>query len=116
LGIMPGDRIIKIDDTTAVGFNNTQVIQKLRGKKGSIVIISIYRPSEKSEIDYEIERDVIPINSVEISLMLQDSVGYISVTRFAEKTSEELYDALNSLSNQGMKYLLLDLRNNPGGL
>lgn len=116
LGLLPGDRIIKIADTSAIGLSNTQVISRLRGEKGSVVKITTYRPSEDSEIEYEIERDVIPINSVEISLMLQDSVGYVSVTRFAEKTSEELLEALNELNSKGMKYLVLDLRNNPGGL
>lgn len=116
LGLMPGDRIVKIEDTTAIGFTNMQVIKKLRGKRGSIARIQIYRPSEKSTIDYEIERDIIPINSVEISLMFQDSVGYISLTRFAEKTADELLNELESLDSQGMKYLILDLRNNPGGL
>lgn len=116
LGLMPGDRIIEIEDTTAIGLTNTQVIKKLRGKRGSIARIKIYRPSERNTIDYEIERDVIPINSVEISLIVQDSVGYISLTRFAEKTSDELLAELKSLDSEGMKYLILDLRNNPGGL
>ena len=68
---MPGDRIVKIEDSSAIGFTNAQVVKKLRGEKGSIVNLTIYRPSVNLEIDYEIERDVIPINSVEISLMLQ---------------------------------------------
>lgn len=115
LGLMPGDRIVKIEDSSAVGFTNAKVIKKLRGEKGSLVKITIYRPSVDELIDYEIERDVIPINSVEIALMLQDSVGYVSVTRFAEKTFDELSSSLNELKQEGMKYLLLDLRNNPGG-
>lgn len=115
LGLMPGDRIVKIEDSTAVGFTNAQVIKKLRGEKGTTVKITIYRPATKKLIDYEIERDVIPINSVEIALMLQDSVGYVNVTRFAEKTFDELLSSLDELKNDGMKCLLLDLRNNPGG-
>lgn len=115
LGLMPGDRIVKIEDSSAIGFTNAQVVKKLRGEKGSIVNLTIYRPSVNLEIDYEIERDVIPINSVEISLMLQDSVGYVSLNRFAENTFDELSTALSKLKEQGMKYILLDLRNNPGG-
>jgi len=115
LGLMPGDRIVKIEDSLAVGFTNAQVIKKLRGKKGSVVKVTIYRPGVHDLIDYEIERDVIPINSVETALILQDSVGYVSVTRFAENTFDELYSSLNELKEKGMKYFILDLRNNPGG-
>lgn len=115
LGLMPGDRIVKIEDSSAIGFTNAQVIKKLRGEKGSVVNLTIYRPSVDEELNYEIERDVIPINSVEIALMMQDSVGYVSVTRFAENTFDELTAALSKLKEQGMKYILLDLRNNPGG-
>jgi len=116
LGLMPGDRIVEIEDTSAIGLTNIQVIKKLRGRRGSVARIKIYRPSEKTTIDYEIERDIIPINSVEISLMFQDSVGYVSLTRFAEKTADELLKEIESLDSKGMKYLILDLRNNPGGL
>ncbi|MDZ7763269.1 MAG: S41 family peptidase [Melioribacteraceae bacterium] len=115
LGIQPGDKIIGIEDSSAVGFSNTDVVRMLRGEKGSEVKISIYRPSLDELFDFTITRDVIPINSVETSFIVQDSVGYVRLSRFAEKTTDELKSALSDLSNGGMKYLVLDLRNNSGG-
>lgn len=115
LGIQPGDKIIGIEDSSAVGFSNTDVVRMLRGEKGSEVKISIYRPSLDELFDFTITRDVIPINSLETSFIVQDSVGYVRLSRFAEKTTDELKSALSDLSNGGMKYLVLDLRNNPGG-
>lgn len=115
LGIQPGDKIIEIEDTSAIGFKNTDVVRMLRGEKGSEVNITVYRPTVNDKIDYTIVRDVIPINSVETSFIVQDSVGYVRLSRFAEKTTDELKTALSDLSDQGMEYLVLDLRNNPGG-
>ncbi|MBI9072161.1 MAG: S41 family peptidase [Melioribacteraceae bacterium] len=116
LGIMGGDRIVKIEKKSAIGFSNDEVRKHLRGEKGTIVNITVYRPSVQKEYPFAIERDIIPIFSVDSYLMFNDEVGYISVSRFAEKTSHELITALNSLRNKGLKKLVLDLRNNPGGL
>ena len=115
LGILSNDKIIKIDGKSAIGFNNDQVMKGLKGPKGSKVAVSIVRPGEKNILDYEIVRDVIPFNSVDVSYMLDDEVGYINVTRFAETTNSEMLTALQKLKSEGMKRLILDLRFNPGG-
>ncbi len=115
LGIMAGDRIVKIDGKQVIGITNEEVRKKLRGKAGTKVTVSILRVGIKGELPYEITRDKIPIFSVDTKLMLDDKTGYVSVSRFADKTYDELVDALNDLNNQGMKQCILDLRGNPGG-
>ena len=115
LGIMSGDRIIKIDGKQVIGISNEEVRKKLRGKAGTKVTVSILRVGIKGELTYEITRDKIPIYSVDTRLMLDDKTGYVSVSRFADKTYDELVDALNDLKNKGMKQCILDLRGNPGG-
>lgn len=115
LGIQSGDKIIKVDGKSAIGFDNDKVRNQLRGKKGTKVKVTIFRPSNGKISDYEITRDKIPLNSVDVSVMLDDKTGYISISRFAEKTSSELRNALDKLTKEGMKQLVLDLRNNPGG-
>ncbi|MEJ2104591.1 MAG: S41 family peptidase [Ignavibacteriaceae bacterium] len=116
LGILPGDRIVKINGKDCVGITNEQVRDKLRGKAGSKVKVSISRVGVKGLIEYEITRDKIPLYSVDVHLLLKDSIGYISVSRFSETTYNELIEALNDLKQEGMKELVLDLRGNPGGL
>jgi len=116
LGILPGDRIVKINGKNCVGISNEQVRDKLRGKAGSKVKVSISRVGVKDLIEYEITRDKIPLYSVDVHLLLKDSIGYVSVSRFSETTYNELTEALNDLKQEGMNELVLDLRGNPGGL
>lgn len=115
LGILPGDRIIKIEGEDCIGITNDQVRDKLRGKAGSKVKVSISRTGVKDLIEYEIIRDKIPLYSVDVSLLLKDNTGYVSVSRFSETTLDELNEALSNLKKQGMTKLILDLRGNPGG-
>ena len=115
LGILPGDRIVKIEGEECVGITNDQVREKLRGKAGTKVTVTISRNGISELIDYEITRDKIPIYSVDASLMLKNNTGYISVSRFSETTLDELNQALVNLKDQGMTQLILDLRGNPGG-
>jgi len=116
LGILAGDRIIKIAGKDAVGFENNDVIKKLRGEKGSEVNITVFRPSNAKTYDFNITRDKIPIYSVDVSLLYDDQTGYISLSKFAQTSEEEILNALSDLDKKGMKRLILDLRNNPGGL
>ena len=116
LGILPGDRIVKIEGKSCIGITNEQVLQKLRGKAGTKVNVSIKRNGVKNLIDYEITRDKIPLYSVDTHFMLKNNTGYVSVSRFSETTFDELLAALKDLKNSGMKQLILDLRGNPGGL
>ncbi|MDQ7816116.1 MAG: S41 family peptidase [Melioribacteraceae bacterium] len=115
VGIQSGDRILKINGQNAVGLTNEAVIKRLRGKKGTSVIVSILNPGIKKINEYKIVRDRINLYSVDISLMYNDSIGYLNLTRFSETSTSEMLDALNKLKNDGMKGLILDLRNNPGG-
>jgi carboxyl-terminal processing protease len=115
LGIMAGDRIVKIDGKDCIGITNDEVRDKLRGPSGTKVNVLIVRVGVKDPIDYEITRDKIPLKSVDTYIMLNDETGYVSVSRFAEKTTDELTEALDNLHQKGLKQLVLDLRNNPGG-
>ena len=115
LGIVSGDRIVSIDDKTAVGFTNQQVLSHLRGPKGTIVKVQIVRPGMGRSLTFNIERDEIPVYSVDASYMLDGDTGYIKIGNFAATTYDEFMQAMNKLDGQGMKRLVLDLRGNPGG-
>lgn len=115
LGILPGDRIIKINGKSAIGITNDGVREKLRGPSGSKVDVTIYRIGENKPIEYEITRDKIPLYSVDTFFMIDDETGYVSVSKFSATTYDELVEALDELKKRGMKKLMLDLRGNPGG-
>ncbi|MFM1874812.1 MAG: hypothetical protein RL266_549 [Bacteroidota bacterium] len=117
LGIRSGDKIVVIEDTVVagIGITNADVISKLRGDKGTKVRIKIFRRGVKGLIDYTIERDKIPIFSLDASYMLTENIGYIKLNRFAQTTMQEFYEALDELEPQGMENLVLDLRGNSGG-
>ncbi|TVQ02053.1 MAG: PDZ domain-containing protein [Balneolaceae bacterium] len=115
LGIMSGDRIVAIDDTNAVGYNNEDVISRLRGEKGTTVDVRIMRPRNPNPINFTITRDDIPITTIDTHYMIDEKTGYIKVNRFAATTHEEFLVSAEDLKNQGMERLILDLRNNPGG-
>jgi carboxyl-terminal processing protease len=115
LGILAGDKILKIDDTSAVGIKREDVPKKLRGPKGTKVKVSILRVGLKSLLEFEIIRDKIPLYSIDVSYMVDDKIGYIYVNRFSATTKDEFEKSLDKLKEQGMKKLVLDLRNNPGG-
>ncbi len=115
LGILSNDKIVKINDSLAIGFTSERVMGSLRGAKGTKVKVTIIRPGVKEPLLFEIIRDEISIASVEAAIMYNDQVGYVNVARFSEPTHAELERALRKLHEQGMKYLILDLRLNPGG-
>lgn len=116
VGIISGDRIIKIDGKNCIGWKNEKVIKTLRGSKGTKVTLSIFRPFNKKIIDFNVTRDKINLNSVDAAFMIDKETGYIYLTRFSETSKDEMIDALEKLHKQGMKKLIFDLRNNPGGL
>ncbi len=115
LGIRSGDRIIKINDGSSIGFSNEDVRNTLRGPKGSKVDVTIKRPNVSELLEFTITRDDIPLYTIDTSYMLDDQTGYIKINRFAATTHEEFMEAMNNLDDKGMKRLVLDLRGNPGG-
>ena len=115
LGIQSGDKIVRINDSSAIGITQEGVQKKLRGPKGSKVKVSIVRAGMSNLLDFDITRDKIPLYTVDASFMVDDDIGYIDVTRFAAKTHDEFIEAVNKLKASGMKKLILDLRENAGG-
>lgn len=117
LGIKAGDRVIKVDgkNLAGVGITSKQVFEKLRGKSGTDVKVSILRGGQKKLLEFNIVRGKIPLYSIDVSYLLKPGIGYIKISRFAGTTYDEYIDAFNSLSKQGMKKLILDLRGNGGG-
>lgn len=118
LGIQSGDRIVSVDgeNVAGIGIKNSDVIEKLRGAAGSTVDVEIYRPLLGEVLDFTIKRGKIPIYSVDVSYMLDESTGFIKVNRFSSQTYLEFERALSELKSKGMQNLILDLRGNPGGL
>ena len=117
LGIMAGDKIVKINDTVSYGdkVDNQYVMDRLRGPKGTTVDVSIYRKGNDRLIDYTIERDEIPINSIDATFMASPSTGYIKLNRFSATSLDEFETSVEELRGQGMTNLILDLRGNTGG-
>jgi len=117
IGILPGDRIIKVDtsNVASIGIKNEQVFKLLRGAAGTKVLVQLFRPDGKRKISYSISRGQIPIYSIDAALMLNNQTGYIKIERFAASTHQEFIQALEKLKAQQLKNLILDLRSNPGG-
>lgn len=120
-GIMPNDRILRINGESTEKLTLPQAIDKLRGEIGEKVTLTIQRPSTKEIKDYVLTRATIKMKSVKDAQILPSApggrkVGYVRLTKFTEPTAGELAKALDSLESQGMEALILDLRNNPGGL
>ena len=117
VGVLAGDRIIYVNDTTIAGvkMKNSDIQKRLRGKKGTQVTIKVQRPGVKDLITFLITRDNIPLHSIDAQYMLDDHTGYLRISRFGAKTHEEMIDALKQLKKQGMTQLVMDLSDNGGG-
>ncbi len=114
VGVIPNDRIIAIDGESIVGISRTDVPKYLRGPRGSKVAIEVIRHGESEPLNFVIERDNIPINTVDAAYMLNEDTGYIKVNRFGQTTFSEFHDAY--LDMAPLNTLVLDLRGNGGGL
>jgi carboxyl-terminal processing protease len=115
-GLQTGDQIVRINDESAYKINQKEVIQKLRGPKGSSVEVTIARFGTDEDFNVILIRDKIPIVSVLTSFMIDDNTGYLKVNRFSKTTADEVKESLSNLEENGMQQLLLDLRNNGGGM
>ncbi len=117
VGLMGGDRIVKVNDSVIAGngITNAKAIKLLKGKKGTKVKVSIFRKGIPNLLDFTITRDVIPMFSLDVAYMVNDSIGYIKLNKFSATTFEEFDKALKKLKSEGMTALILDLRGNPGG-
>lgn len=115
VGIKPGDKIIKIEDESTLDMTLQDAVSRLRGETGSPVNITIFRESFKAPKEFTIVRDVIKVRSV-IKKLYKKDIGYIKIRSFSKNTSADLDKALSDLEKEGISKLILDLRNNPGGL
>ncbi|MEM9417169.1 MAG: S41 family peptidase [Bacteroidota bacterium] len=117
VGIQAGDKIILVDDEpfAGQGLQATDVVEKLRGPRGTKVKLSIRRKKHKELLDFTVKRNKVPFYSVDVSYMVDNQIGYIKVSRFTANTFKEFKTAFHQLQKQGMTQLLLDLRSNPGG-
>ncbi len=116
-GVLAQDIIIKVDGEPTKGMMLWEAVKKMRGKPGTTVEITIYRKGTKGTLDFKLVRDMIPLDSVR-SLTLKPGYGYLWITNFRENTADEVNNALKKLEkeNNPLKGLILDLRDNPGGL
>lgn len=117
IGIMPGDRIVSINDSAFVGkgINNEKVFKSLRGEKGTTVRVGIRRSTSDEELKYDIVRGDIPVNSVVASYLTDDNIGYVKIDNFGRNTYSEFFTALVTLKRAGAKGFMIDLRGNSGG-
>ncbi|MFZ5940695.1 MAG: S41 family peptidase [Bacteroidota bacterium] len=117
VGIMPGDRIIRInsENVAGTGITSRDVQSKLKGKKGTRVDVSVLRRHTSHLMEFTITRDKIPVYSIDASYMVTPKIGYIKLSRFSQTSAEEFETALKELKELGMEDLILDLSGNGGG-
>jgi carboxyl-terminal processing protease len=115
-GIKAGDRIVKIEDELTKDITLSDAVKKLRGKPGTDVTITILREEEFKILEFTVTREIIHIEDVKNTQILTDNIGYLRLTEFREDSAKAFRGALDSLKAQGANALILDLRNNPGGL
>lgn len=116
-GILAGDKIVEINDSTAVGGETDvrDLVNKLRGQKGSEVKVGVLRGKEKTVRNFKVKRDQIPIYSVDVGYMIDQRTGFIKINRFSATTYREFMQEVEELKDKGMEDLVVDLRGNPGG-
>ena len=116
-GVLPGDRIVYIDDSLVAGkgITSEEVMKKLKGAKDTKVKVSVFRKTSADLIDIEITRGRIPLHSVDVAYMANKTTGYVKVSKFAKNTHKEFVYAVEQLLEKGMKSIVVDLRGNSGG-
>ena len=117
MGILAGDRIVSVNDTAIAGvkMSKEEIMKRLRGPKGTKVLLGIVRPGISDRLSFTITRDKIPVNSIDATYMIRPGVGYIRIGSFGATTPHEFSNSLKLLLSQGMQTLVLDLQENGGG-
>lgn len=115
-GLKPNDKIVKINGDITRDITLMDAVKKLRGKAGTRVNVTILREGEEKLLDFVIARDIIKIQSIKDKRLLEGKIGYIKLVEFRQNTPQDLEEAITEIEKQGMDSLILDLRNNPGGL
>ena len=115
-GIKPGDKIIKIDNNSTKSMSITEAVEKMRGEPGTMIILTIWRDNVDKVFDVMLRRAMVETRSIKKAEILSGGIGYIKISEFQENTPRDLDEVLKVLESRGMTSLILDLRNNPGGL
>jgi len=117
-GLETGDRIVEVDGRSTFGWKNDKAVQELRGEPGSEVRISVMRPGIPEPLEFTVERALIHVKAIQLATVLGGDIGYVSLvySSISEALADELVEAIDGLRRQGARSLILDLRNNPGGL
>jgi len=117
VGVMPGDRIVKVDgeDVAGIGITNEKVLKQLRGEKGSKVNLRIKRNNSKKLLSYDVIRGDIPVNTIDAAYIVSPGIGYIKVNKFGRTTYDEFFQGLSKLRREGAQDFIIDLRGNTGG-
>ena len=117
MGILAGDRIVSVNDTAIAGvkMSKEEIMKRLRGPKGTKVLLGIVRPGIADRLSFTITRDKIPVHSIDATYMIRPTVGYIRIGNFGATTPDEFRESLKKLLSEGMQTLVLDLQENGGG-
>ncbi len=115
-GLRPGDIVAKVDNKSTDGLNVSQVAEMLKGPKGTKVHVTVIREGYDQPLEVNIVRDEISPQSVDVAFMIRPNIAYIRILKFDENTNDELTDTLHNLNEKGLQGLVLDLRDNPGGV
>lgn len=117
VGILPGDRIVTVNDTAIAGvkMERDEIVKRLRGPKGSVVCLGVVRRGSDEQLIFNVVRDKIPVNTLDAAYMIAPKVGYIKISSFGATTHQEFSEALEMLKKQKMRDLILDLQGNGGG-
>jgi len=116
VGLMPGDLIVAVNDSSVIGMDSIEIQNEIKGPIGTKVVLSIVRRGDSEPIPFVITRGKIPLVSIDASYMLDDQTGYIRIGRFAMTTHDEFVKHATLLKARGMERMILDLRDNPGGV
>jgi carboxyl-terminal processing protease len=115
VGLLPGDIIYKVEGKEVTGFDLTEVVSRIKGEEGTKIEVTIIREGESEPLDFSIPRRVVEVPTISYE-MLDGKIGYITISEFDEVTAQQFRDAIAELDKQGQKGLIIDIRNNPGGL